>query len=71
MLEKTLESPMDFKELKPGILKEISPVHSLEELILKWGCGALILEFVSSAAWLVITITKPERRRWAPTGQGM
>ena len=36
VLEKTLESPMDFKELKPGILKEISPVHSLEELILKW-----------------------------------
>ena len=35
VLEKTLESPMDCKELKPGILKEISPVHSLEELILK------------------------------------
>ena len=34
-MEKTLESPLDCKEIKPVILKEISPEYSLEELILK------------------------------------
>ena len=34
-LEKTLESPLDCKEIKPVILKEISPEYSLEELMLK------------------------------------
>ena len=36
MLEKTLESPLDYKEIKPDqILKEISPEYSLEGLMLK------------------------------------
>ena len=40
MLEKTLESPMDCKEIKPikprkSILKEISPESSMEVLTLK------------------------------------
>ena len=35
MLEKTLESPLDCKEIKPVILKEISPEYSLEALMLK------------------------------------
>ena len=35
MLEKTLESPLDCKEIQPSILKEISPVISLEGLMLK------------------------------------
>ena len=35
VLDKTLESPLDCKEIKPVILKEISPEYSLEELILK------------------------------------
>ena len=35
VLEKTLESPLDCKELKPSILKEISPEYSMEELMLK------------------------------------
>ena len=35
VLEKTLESPLDCKEIKPAILKEISPKYSLEGLILK------------------------------------
>ena len=35
MLEKTLESPLDFRELKPSILKEINPEYSLEGLVLK------------------------------------
>ena len=35
VLEKTLESPLDCKEIKPSILKEISPEYSLEGLMLK------------------------------------
>ena len=35
MLEKTLESPLDFKEIQPVHLKEISPRCSLEEMMLK------------------------------------
>ena len=37
MLEKTLESPLDSKEIKPvnQILKEINPEYSLEGLMLK------------------------------------
>ena len=42
VLEKTLESPLDYKEIKPvnpkgnqSILKEISPEYSLEGLMLK------------------------------------
>ena len=38
VLEKTLESPLDCKEIQPvspNFLKEISPEHSLEGLMLK------------------------------------
>ena len=36
VLETTLESPLDCKEIKPGdVLKEIHPEYSLEELMLK------------------------------------
>ena len=35
MLEKTLESPLDCKEIQPVILKEISPGYSLEGMMLK------------------------------------
>ena len=35
MLEKTIESPLDSKEIKPSILKEINPKCSLEGLMLK------------------------------------
>jgi hypothetical protein len=35
VLEKTLESPLDCKEIQLSILKEISPEYSLEGLILK------------------------------------
>ena len=34
VLEKTLESPLDCKEIKLVILKEINPEYSLEELML-------------------------------------
>ena len=35
MLEKTLENPLDSKEIHHLILKEISPEYSLEGLMLK------------------------------------
>ena len=35
VLEKTLESPLDCKEIKPVHLQEIGPEHSLEGLMLK------------------------------------
>ena len=35
MLEKTLESPLDGKEIKPVSSKEINPEYSLDGLILK------------------------------------
>ena len=35
VLEKTLQSPLDYKELKPIHPKEISPEYSLEEMMLK------------------------------------
>ena len=35
VLEKTLEGPLNSKEIKPAILKEISPGCSLEGLMLK------------------------------------
>ena len=35
VLEKTLESPLDFKEIQPVLLKEISPGISLEGMMLK------------------------------------
>ena len=35
VLEKTLESPLDCKEIQSSILKEISPVISLEGMMLK------------------------------------
>ena len=35
VLEKTLESPLDCKEIQLSILKQISPEYSLEGLMLK------------------------------------
>ena len=35
VLQKTLESPLDCKEIQPAILKEISPEYSLAGLMLK------------------------------------
>ena len=35
MLKKTLENPLDRKEIKPVNLKEINPEYSLEGMMLK------------------------------------
>ena len=36
VLEKTLESPLDCKEINQSILKEIDPEYSLEGPMLNW-----------------------------------
>ena len=46
VLEKTLESPLDYKVIKPVNPKVISPVYSLEELILK-----LKLQYLGLLMW--------------------
>ena len=46
MLEKTLESPLDCKEIQPVIQKEISPGCSLEGLMLK-----LKLQYFGHLMW--------------------
>ena len=53
VLEKTLESPLDCKEIKQSILKEISPVHSLEGLILK-----LKLQYFGHLMWRTDSLEK-------------
>ena len=35
VLEKTVESPLDYKKIQPSILKEIGPEYSLEGFMLK------------------------------------
>ena len=58
MLEKTLESLLDYKKIQPGIspewtLKEISPEYSLEELMLK-----LKLQYFGYMMWRTDSIEK-------------
>ena len=48
VLEKTLESPLDCKEIQPVILKEISSEYSLEGLMLK-----LKLQYFGHLSWLI------------------
>ena len=50
VLEKTLENPLDFKEIQPVHLKEISPGFSLEELVLR-----LKLQYLATheKSWLI------------------
>ena len=53
VLEKTLESPLDCKEIQPTILKEISPRCSLEGLMLK-----LKLQYFGHLMWRVDSLEK-------------
>ena len=48
VLEKTLESPLGSKEIKPSILKAINPEYSLEGLILKLQYFGQLLQRVDS-----------------------
>ena len=65
MLEKTLESPVDCKEIQ-SILKEISPEYSLEGLMLKLKLqyfGHLMGRADSLEKTLMLGNTEGRRRR--------
>ena len=53
VLEKTLESPLDFKEIHQSILKEISPGYSLEGMMRK-----LKLQYFGHLMWRVNSLEK-------------
>ena len=66
MLEKTLENPLDCKEIQPSILKEISPGCSLEGLMLKLKLqyfGHLIRRVDSLEKTLMLGKIEGRRRR--------
>ena len=66
VLEKTLESPLDCKEIHPVHLKEISPGCSLEGLILKLKCqffGHLMRRVDSLEKTLLLGKIDDRRRR--------
>ena len=53
VLEKTLESPLDYKEIKPLNPKSISPEYSLERLMLK-----LKLQYFGHLMWRADSLEK-------------
>ena len=66
VLEKTLESPLDCKEIKPGHPKGISPEYSLEGLMLKLKLqyfGHLMRRADSEAKTLMLGKIEGKRRR--------
>ena len=66
VLEKTLESPLDCKEIKPVNLKEINSEYSLEGLMLKLKLqyfGHLIRGANSLEKTLMLGKTEGRRRR--------
>ena len=65
MLKKTLESPLDCKEIQP-VLKEISPEYSLEGLMLKLKLqysGYLMRRIDSLEKTLMLKKVEGRRRR--------
>ena len=65
MLEKTLESPLDCKEIKPVILKEINPEYSLEALMLNLklqSCGHIMQRADSLGKTLMLGKIEGRRR---------
>ena len=66
VLEKTLQSPLDSKEIQPSILKEICPEYSLEGLMLKLKLqyfGYLMQSTDSVEKTLMLGKIKGRRRR--------
>ena len=66
VLEKTLEGPLDCKEIQPSILKEISPRISLEGMMLKLKLqyfGYLMQRVDSLEKTLMLGGTRGRRRR--------
>ena len=53
VLEKTLESPLDCKEIEPVIVNKISPEYSLEKMMLK-----LKLQYFSHLMWRTDSLEK-------------
>ena len=67
MLEKTLESPLDCKEIHLSILKEISPGISLEGMMLK-----LKLQYFGHLVRRVDSLEKTDAGRdWGQEEKGM
>ena len=64
VLEKTLESPLDCKEINQSILKEISPRITLEGMILK-----LKLQYFGHLMRRVDSLEKP-LTVWITTNRG-
>ena len=65
VLEKTLESPVDCKEINQSILKEIRPEYSLEGLMLKLKlqyCGHLMRRVDSLEKTLMLGKAEVRRR---------
>ena len=67
MLEKTLESPLDCKEIQPVHFKEISPGYSLEVMMLK-----LKLQYCGHFMRRVDSLEKTDAGRdWGQEEKGM
>ena len=73
VLEKTLESPLDSKEIKPvhpkgnqSILKETSPEYSLEGLMLKFQCFGHLMRRVNP-----LEKTLMLGKNWGPEEKGV
>ena len=67
VLEKTLESPLDSKEINQSILKEVSPEYSLERLMLRMKLqyfGHLMWRTDSFEKTLMLGKIEGERRGW-------
>ena len=63
MLEKTLESPLDYKEIKPVNLKEINPEYSLMLKLKLQYFGQLIRRADSLEETLILGKFEGSRRR--------
>ena len=67
VLEKTLENPLDFKEIKPVNSKKINPEYSWEGLLLKLKLqyfGHLMGRADSLEKTLMLGKTEGRRRGW-------
>ena len=63
VLEETLESPLDCKEIQPVDLKEINPEYSLEGLMLKFQYFGHLMQRAISLEKTLMLGKKIESRR--------